>query len=88
MEIKPCCHYCEDSDHVRKHGSSRSRIQRYLCLTCNRTFQTRYIYQGNESDIHRLIKKWLSEGQNHSEIARHLGIKTDVISRHILMMAD
>lgn len=88
MDVKPCCHYCENPDHVRKYGTSRAGIQRYLCTACNRTFQSRYIYQGNEADIHRLIRKRLDEGQTHSDIAKHLGIRIDVISRHILMLSD
>lgn len=88
MEAKPCCHYCENTDHVRKHGTSRAQIQRYLCTACNRTFQTRYIYQGNESDIHRLIKKLLAEGVSHTEITKQLGISGNVISRSILIMAE
>lgn len=88
MEIKPCCHYCEDSQHVRKHGASRARIQRYFCKSCNKTFQTRYIYQGNEANIHHLIKKLLAEGLSHSAIALQLGVGGNVISRHILMLTS
>ncbi|WP_159565510.1 IS1/IS1595 family N-terminal zinc-binding domain-containing protein [Budvicia diplopodorum] len=90
MEIKPnpCCHYCEDKNHVCKHGKSRSGMVRYLCKACNRSFQTTYIYQGNEADIHRLIQKLLAEGKSNVDIAGQLGIKLNVISRHICMLAN
>ncbi len=84
MEIKLCCHYCENKNQIRKHGKSRAGIPRYQCLACKRTFQTRYIYQGNETDIHRLIEKRLADGKSHSNIASQLGIRLDIISRHIL----
>lgn len=88
MKFHPICHYCEEKNHIRKHGISRAGIQRYLCTACNRTFQTRYIYQGNESDIHHLIKKLLAEGLSHSAIALQLGVGGNVISRHILMLTS
>ncbi|WP_425482149.1 transposase [Budvicia diplopodorum] len=84
MKIKPCCHYCGNSQHVRKHGVSRARIQRYLCMSCNQTFQVRYIYHSYESNVYQLIDKMLSEGQSHISIARQLGIDAILISRHVL----
>lgn len=44
-KIIPDCPYCADNTHVRKHGVARSKIQRYRCTGCNRTFQGKYIYQ-------------------------------------------
>lgn len=84
MNIKLCCHYCEKTNSIRKHGSSRAGIPRYYCSACKKTFQTRYIYQGNESDIHRLIRKLLAEGKSHATIASQLGIQLEIITRHIL----
>ncbi len=83
MDVKPCCHYCEDKTYVRKHGTARSGLMRCRCITCNRTFQVRYIYQGNEVDIRRLIKKLLAEGKSHSNIANQLGINLTVVYRYI-----
>lgn len=88
MNSHPICHYCEEKHHIRKHGKSRAGITRYRCCTCNRTFQSRYIYHGNESNINRLIAKMLTEGNSHPAIASQLGIGLDVITRHILMMAE
>lgn len=39
------CPYCHDRNYVRKHGKARSGLQRYYCSECQRTFQTKYIYQ-------------------------------------------
>ncbi|WP_071605921.1 IS1/IS1595 family N-terminal zinc-binding domain-containing protein [Budvicia aquatica] len=86
MEIKPCCHYCEEKTYVRRHGKSRAGIRRYLCVACHRTFQANYLYQGNESDIHRLIKKMWSEGKSNEEIARQLGVGLNVIGRHMFIL--
>ncbi|WP_159566057.1 IS1/IS1595 family N-terminal zinc-binding domain-containing protein [Budvicia diplopodorum] len=90
MEIKhnPCCHYCEDKNHIRRHGKSRAGIARYLCTACNRTFQTNYIYHSNEDEIHRLIKKLLDEGKSNFDMAAHLGVGLNVISRHTFMLAN
>ncbi len=85
MDIKLCCHYCEKQGSVRKHGKSRAGIPRYRCNACGRTFQTRYIYPGNEVDIYPLIQARLNEGLSHSDIANQLGINVEIISRYIFM---
>ncbi|WP_159567759.1 transposase-like zinc-binding domain-containing protein [Budvicia diplopodorum] len=88
MDIKPCCHHCENAHYVRKNGLSRAKSQRYFCNVCKKSFQTRYIYQGKESDIYRLIEKMLAEGESHENIASRLGIRLDMVSRYILAAVE
>ncbi len=39
------CRYCGNVEYVRKHGSGKStKMQRYYCTYCVRTFQIKYIY--------------------------------------------
>ncbi|WP_425482134.1 transposase [Budvicia diplopodorum] len=40
------CPYCNDSNHIRKHGLGRSGYQRYFCSSCHKTFQKKYVYAG------------------------------------------
>ncbi|WP_438358068.1 transposase [Budvicia aquatica] len=40
----PACPHCNKATVVRKHGTARSRLQRYRCCDCRRTFQAKYIY--------------------------------------------
>lgn len=40
----PVCPYCSEETHIRKHGKAPSKIQRYRCLSCTKTFQSKYIY--------------------------------------------
>lgn len=46
----PGCPYCDTVTPIRKHGKARSGLQRYLCFSCRRTFQSRYIYTAYQSD--------------------------------------
>ncbi|PHI29371.1 IS1/IS1595 family N-terminal zinc-binding domain-containing protein [Budvicia aquatica] len=39
------CPHCHEWRSVRKHGKTRSGLQRYYCSECRRTFQIKYIYQ-------------------------------------------
>lgn len=55
MTIKPVCHRC-GGESVRKHGFARSKLQRYFCYGCNKTFQNRYIYSVYKESSVRLIK--------------------------------
>ncbi|WP_428829273.1 transposase [Budvicia aquatica] len=55
MNIKPICLHCGNDD-VRKHGMARSKIQRYICLHCHKTFQKRYIYRCYVENSQELAK--------------------------------
>lgn len=39
------CPFCAEQTKIRKHGLARSKIQRYRCTSCEKTFQARYIYK-------------------------------------------
>ncbi|AKJ42408.1 IS1/IS1595 family N-terminal zinc-binding domain-containing protein [Pragia fontium] len=84
---QPVCHHCSRMDSVRKHGLARSGIQRYYCISCRKTFQVHYIYQGNESNILRQVKTFLDEGRGRIEIGKILGVSQVVIDRHIYQLA-
>lgn len=46
MKVKKVpCRFCGNVDNVRKHGSGKStKMQRYYCTHCVKTFQVKYIY--------------------------------------------
>lgn len=88
METKPCCHYCEDRQHVKKNGVSRAHIQRYLCTACHKTFQVSYIYHAREAQIHQAIDKLLAEEKSNFFIACKLGIKLSMVNQHILAIDE
>ncbi len=44
------CRYCGKTNQVRKHGvASSTKIQRYYCGVCKKTFQAKYIYHAKGS---------------------------------------
>ncbi len=45
------CRYCNKTEYTKKHGKSRAGLSRYFCKSCNKTFQIRYIYKGNENKM-------------------------------------
>ena len=54
------CRYCHQTGTVKKHGTARSGHQRYMCSSCNRTFQVKYIYHAyklNEEKKPQLITR-------------------------------
>ncbi|AWH87496.1 IS1/IS1595 family N-terminal zinc-binding domain-containing protein [Limnobaculum parvum] len=85
-ENLPVCHHCSKMDCIRKHGLARSGVQRYYCTSCKRTFQVRYIYLGNETNILRQVKALLDEGKSRVEISQTLGVSQGIIDRHIYLI--
>ena len=81
-ENLPVCHLCGENS-VRKHGLARSGVQRYYCTSCKKTFQVRYIYLGNETNIFRQVKALLQEGKSRVDISRQLGVSQGIIDRQI-----
>lgn len=50
--IATACRYCGEENQVRKHGKAYStKIQRYFCHGCKKTFQAKYIYQTKGDDM-------------------------------------
>ena len=78
----PVCHHCSENS-VRRHGLARSGVPRYYCTACKRTFQVRYIYQGNEMKILQRIKKLLAEGKSRIHISLLLGVSLRSVERHL-----
>ncbi|SFC32334.1 hypothetical protein SAMN02745723_10272 [Pragia fontium DSM 5563 = ATCC 49100] len=49
---KTPCRFCGEVEGVRKHGSGKStKIQRYYCTHCAKTFQAKYIYNIIQPDV-------------------------------------
>lgn len=46
----PECKYCKKRSGVCKHGKGKTKIQRYRCNFCNKTFQIKYIYEAYSSE--------------------------------------
>ncbi|WP_159566326.1 IS1/IS1595 family N-terminal zinc-binding domain-containing protein [Budvicia diplopodorum] len=80
------CHHCDETNSVRKHGKARSGIQRYYCSACRKTFQVKYLYQGNEDNILEQVKKGLNDGGSRVDISRKLGVEQSVVDRHIYIL--
>lgn len=53
MKIKVIpCRFCGSVEHVRKHGSGKStKMQRYYCTDCVKTFQVKYIYNVSQPEV-------------------------------------
>ncbi|SQI36590.1 Transposase and inactivated derivatives [Leminorella richardii] len=48
VKVQPPCRHCQQTQHVKRHGTARSGYQRYYCQSCKRTFQIKYIYAVRE----------------------------------------
>ncbi|SQI44043.1 Transposase and inactivated derivatives [Leminorella richardii] len=55
LKEKVPCRYCHQADSVKKHGTARSGYQRYLCNTCGRTFQIKYIYHAYKPYVKKVV---------------------------------
>lgn len=87
VHFKPICHYCENSDRVKKHGKGRTGLQRYYCVECGRSFQTRYIYKGNEIRIIQQIKRLNDEGRSPEQISVALQIPVSMVHQTLAAIA-
>ncbi|WP_415679760.1 IS1 family transposase, partial [Vibrio ordalii] len=43
--IQVQCRFCNQTEHVRKHGTGVTGFQRFRCIECKRSFQLDYIYE-------------------------------------------
>lgn len=76
----PICHHCARADGVKKHGIGNTGNQRYFCRFCKRTFQTRYIYRGNEENMAMQIKKLLSQGHTPEQISSETQVRLQTVN--------
>ncbi|PHI28831.1 hypothetical protein [Budvicia aquatica] len=90
----PICHHCNQTRSVRKHGKGRSTgTQRYYCQSCKKTFQTKYIYKGNEAQIARQVTRLISQGNTPEMIGAVLQVGLSTVrhylgSSHIAHISD
>lgn len=79
----PICHHCARPDGVKKHGIGNTGNQRYYCRFCKRTFQTRYIYRGNEENMASQIKALLSLGHTPERISSETKIRLSTVLYYV-----
>lgn len=79
----PICHHCTRHEGVKKHGIGNTGNQRYYCRFCKRTFQTRYIYRGNEDNIALQIKNLLSIGYTPERISTETQVRLSTVYYYV-----
>ncbi|WP_144413140.1 IS1 family transposase [Pragia fontium] len=79
----PICHHCNHATQVKKHGKSRTGFQRYYCLVCRKTFQTRYVYKGNEDKIEKQIERLSTQGHLPQAISTSLQVRLSTVLHYM-----
>ncbi|MDR0807330.1 MAG: hypothetical protein LBN41_11445 [Enterobacteriaceae bacterium] len=79
----PECKFCAKRVGVRKHGKSRTNLQRYLCTSCGKTFQIDYIYQAYQIEMKQKIKQLYLKGESITNICNDLGVRQLTVRRSV-----
>lgn len=77
IEVK--CRYCQQTQPVRKHGTSRSGFPRYYCQLCRRTFQINYRYNAHKPGIKEKIVTMVVNGSGVRDTGRILDISMNTV---------
>ncbi|MBK5071763.1 IS1 family transposase [Budviciaceae bacterium CWB-B4] len=83
IRLNPECPHCHRKEGIRKHGTSRTRLQRYMCIDCGKTFQTRYYYRANYHNINSQISELVRKGWSAQKIGIHLKISVNTVNRRL-----
>ncbi|PHI29423.1 IS1/IS1595 family N-terminal zinc-binding domain-containing protein [Budvicia aquatica] len=83
IRLNPECPHCHQKDAIRKHGTSKIGLQRYLCRRCNKTFQARYYYRAHDHNLSRQIGELAQNGWSSQKIGRHLRISVNTVNRRL-----
>jgi transposase-like protein len=80
-ECNISCLYCGSK--TRKEGKINKNIQRYKCLSCNKTFSNSTILNKNKTlEYHHKIKKmYLVDNLSTTEISKILGVSSTIPQR-------
>ncbi|GKX57078.1 transposase [Leminorella grimontii] len=79
----PECKYCGKNDRVCKHGRGKSGLQRYRCENCQRTFQSKYIYQAYQPELRQeIISRYLT-GESVFEISLGVKVNAETVKRFL-----
>ncbi|WP_147280760.1 IS1/IS1595 family N-terminal zinc-binding domain-containing protein [Pragia fontium] len=80
------CQYCGSGTAVRKHGKSKSGMQRFWCSSCSKTFQNDYIYTSWEHQVKTMMAGFLSQGLSTDEISKKSGWPIRRVNKIILSL--
>ncbi|VEJ55490.1 IS1 family transposase [Pragia fontium] len=80
------CQFCGSTESIRKHGKSKIGIQRFWCLSCNKTYQRNYIYKTYDSYMQAIIKNLLSKGLESDGIAKALALPSGRVDKIIFSL--
>ena len=82
MNCKKCNQFCI------KNGRTKSGEQRYFCILCKKSFQSKYIYQACKPQVNSKIIALLKEGCGIRSISRLLGISPTTTLKRILAISS
>ena len=81
--IEVPCRYCTHTQFVQKHGKARTGVQRYLCTDCNRSFQHKYLNNGNAPGTAEKIVEMAMNGSGVRDTSRVLQISINTVLSHL-----
>ncbi|HEK1094951.1 TPA: IS1 family transposase [Proteus mirabilis] len=81
-KINVSCPYCCSSKKVVCNGYTPTRIQRYLCSSCNKTFQLSFSQKASEPGVHQQIINMAKNGVSCRAIARTMGISLNTVLKY------
>ncbi len=79
--IQVNCRFCNQTEHVRKHGISVSGFQRFRCLECKRSFQLNYAYEAYKPNIKEQIVDMAMNSSGVRETSRVLKVGYNTVLR-------
>lgn len=75
------CKYCHRTEGVKRHGTGHSGYQRYRCLLCKRTFQSKYVYIiYKEKTQEEIVMRYLA-GESAYEISQNMKANVSTVKR-------
>ena len=81
--VKVPCAYCSKIEAVVKNGKAPSKLQRFFCKLCKRSFQTDFIYLGNYPDIPQQVVSMAMNCSGVRDTGRVLGVSPTTVISHL-----
>jgi transposase-like protein len=79
--IQVQCRFCNQTEHVRKHGTGVTGFQRFRCIECKRSFQLDYIYEAYKPNVKEQIIDMAMNSSGVRETSRVLKVGYNTVLR-------
>ncbi|ELM6648790.1 IS1 family transposase [Vibrio vulnificus] len=79
--IQAQCRFCNQTEHVRKHGTGVTGFQRFRCIECKRSFQLDYVYEAYKPNVKKQIIDMAMNSSGVRETSRVLKVGYNTVLR-------